>query len=82
MSPTRGASHIGLCAVLLVQEKIKHPLPAACSSHHALLAAVGLLLSSQDNPFILPVSPGAPALPETFVPTLCLAGTGLPCMEL
>lgn len=58
--------------------KIKYPFPAACSSHRALPAAVGLLLSSRDSPCVLLVAPGAPALPETFVPSLCLAGRGLP----
>lgn len=80
MSSYRGVSHIGLCAVLLVREKIKYPFPAACSSHRALPTAVGLLLSSRDSPFILLVASGAPALPETFVPSLCLAGRGLPHM--
>lgn len=45
ISLTGGVSPIGLCAVLLVREKSKHLLPAGCSSHHVLPAAVGLLLS-------------------------------------
>lgn len=80
MSPTRGVSHIGLFSVLLVHEKIKYPLPAACLSHCVLPVAVGLLFSSQKSTFILPTDPGAPALPETFVPTPCLTSMGLPCM--
>jgi len=78
VSPTRGVGHIGLRAVLFMREKIKRPLPAACSSHRALPVAVGLLFRSWGSPFILPVVPGAPALPKTFVATPSLAGTGLP----
>lgn len=52
----------------LVHERTKCPLLKAWSWHHEFPAAKGLLWASWDSSFILPVVPGAPALPETLCP--------------